>query len=226
MPSQSPRWPFGSAAQLGYAVLANVIGTVTLGAIAFGVLWPYLLQRRPFFSGSPAELLSTGITLTCSVLLVYVLLVRVARTSLAELGWQGGPRLSDLAAGLVGFAVTETLFVLAFFGGSLERFGHALTQFSLGQRLEAILCGVQAAFFEETLYRGYLQQGLEKRLPVLAAVALTSALFSLKHFRFDPMSLGLFFCYGAVWGILRSRTQRLYASGFAHLLNWAVNAFI
>ena len=101
-----------------------------------------------------------------------------------------------------------------------------MQHFSAGQRLEALICGLQAAFFEESLYRGYLQPGLAARFGAGVAILVTAAVFSLKHFRFQPLPLALFFAYGVIWGLLRHRTHRLWAPGFAHFLNWAVNVFL
>lgn len=228
MKHTQPRWPVGSNHQLLYAGLAIIASTLALGAVAFGILVPLLLRGHSFYSGTPNEIAAATVTLATSAGLVYVLLVRIGGTSLRELGWSTRPStiMRDLLRGIVGFFVTQTVFVLVAFQGSLPRFLQAAATFSGGQRLEAVICGLQAAFLEESLYRGYFQRGLEQRIPTWIAIAVTAALFSLKHLRFDPPALGLFFFYGLIWGVLRAYSKTLWACGAAHFLNWAVNAFL
>jgi membrane protease YdiL (CAAX protease family) len=84
-------------------------------------------------------------------------------------------------------------------GASLQYFWQELTSFSLGQRLQFLLIGVQVVILEETLLRGYLQSGLEARTSRRRAVVITALAFAAYHLRFDdPMLFAAQFCYGLV----------------------------
>jgi len=226
-PARSPRFDWGSNAQIGFALGAIVLATGTLIALAFGVLLPLLLKdQRELFTGSPRELLSNAILLAYSVLFVGLVIVRFGRVSLRELGWVPDRLGRDLGWGLLAHALTQAIFlgVMALQGqGALSLFT-TLVHFSLARRGEALLIAAQASFLEESLYRGFLQRGLRARTTPWRAVSLTAALFALAHLRFDPLHLLTNFAYGLVWGWLRERTGSLFAPAFAHSLNWAVNA--
>jgi membrane protease YdiL (CAAX protease family) len=72
-----------------------------------------------------------------------------------------------------------------------------------------------------------LQSGLEARTSRRGAVVITALAFAAYHLRFDdPMLFAAQFCYGLVWGALRSLTRSLYASSTAHFLNWAITGAI
>ncbi|KAB1193789.1 CPBP family intramembrane metalloprotease [Haloferax sp. MBLA0076] len=77
-----------------------------------------------------------------------------------------------------------------------------------------------AAFQEETLFRGFLQQLLDERYGRLTAIVGQAAVFSLAHIGYYPLSswplLVVVFLVGLVTGWLTDRRGTLLAAGIAH----------
>ena len=132
----------------------------------------------------------------------------------------------DLALGLLGHVLTQTVFLtyMTSHGLTLPAYLEMVGQFSISRRLAALVIAIQAPILEESIYRGYLQRGIEARTGAWGAILLTALVFSVSNLRFDPAHLLMNFSYGLVWGLLRMRTRRLVAPAFAHSLNWVVNA--
>ncbi len=80
----------------------------------------------------------------------------------------------------------------------------------------AIFCAgcIGSALFEEFLFRGLLDSGLKKFLPVSMAIFVGAILFSLLHFNLDQMPFSLL-C-GLVAGVLRHRTGHVIAGMIFH----------
>jgi membrane protease YdiL (CAAX protease family) len=90
-------------------------------------------------------------------------------------------------------------------GGPLEMFGFLLL---------ALLVG---PIMEEVVFRGYLQSSLAKKIPIWAAVLITSIIFTVGH---SPMILWpMYFLYSVVWGWILIRTGSLKMAILIHILS-------
>jgi membrane protease YdiL (CAAX protease family) len=225
--SSRPRFKWGSNQQIVFSFAVAVLGLALLVGFVFFVFVPLLLGgSTTFFTGSLREILATALTLAFAIAFVQVVLVRAARVSWRELGWDTSDLRADLGWGLIGHASTQIIFfgVLYWRGESFTQYLDTLRAMNTGRHIQTIMTGVQVAIMEESIYRGYMQKGLMKRLPPLLAITLMAVVFSICHLQFEPIFLAINFAYGMIWGVLRHRTGRLFAPALAHFLNWAVNA--
>lgn len=83
-----------------------------------------------------------------------------------------------------------------------------------GFLLLALLVG---PIMEEIVFRGYLQSSLSKKIPVWAAIIITSIIFSIGH---SPMILWpMYFLFSMSWGWIYVRTGSLKMAILIHILN-------
>ena len=76
---------------------------------------------------------------------------------------------------------------------------------------------VAAPLMEETLFRGFLFEGLRhSRMGVTGAIALTSLVWTAIHFQYDLYELCILFVMGVILGMARSRTDSIYAPIILH----------
>ncbi len=87
-----------------------------------------------------------------------------------------------------------------------------------GNALVALITAVVAApFVEELFFRGFLLRYLRGRMPVLWAVVLSSALFSLAHFSYGQPTLFLpIFSTGLVLGAIYHYSGSLWPAVLTH----------
>ncbi|MFO0613922.1 MAG: type II CAAX endopeptidase family protein [Polyangiaceae bacterium] len=162
--------------------------------------------------------------LDVGVVIVLGLLV-FGRTSLGALGWRFDRLGRDVLLGLGGFVVCTGVLLVGFLiaGASPAEMFERAWGFSVAQRLIFLLIAVfGAALVEETLYRGYLQPALIRRIGYAPALIVSALVFDLMHANFAPASLVTKFVFGVVFGALRGRDRSLVAPGIAHGLIWAV----
>ena len=141
-PKLEPRFAWGSNRQIAVALGVVATAIVSLGALAFGVLLPLLLDnQQPEFTGRPKEILANLILLTYSLAFVYVVLVRWARVPWSELGWGSENWKRDLALGLLGHVLTQTVFLtyMTSHGLTLPAYLEMVGQFSISRRLAALV---------------------------------------------------------------------------------------
>ena len=90
-------------------------------------------------------------------------------------------------------------------GGALEMGGFLLLALFVGPILE------------EIVFRGYLQSSLAKKIPLWAAILITSIVFTVGH---SPMILWpMYFLYSATWGWILMRTGSLKMAILIHILS-------
>lgn len=150
--------------------------------------------------------------------------VRSAHGSWRALGWHTDALLPRLALGVVvalisiSITVGASLLVGATVTDALDTFA----SYSLSQRAVFIAIGLQAAFVEESLFRGNLQPLLVARFGKAAGLILTAAIFSAYHLDPRPLSLASKFALGLVYGLARGTHANgaLTAPAFGHLLVW------
>jgi membrane protease YdiL (CAAX protease family) len=94
-----------------------------------------------------------------------------------------------------------------------------------GRTLNLTTAGSAAAVIEEIFYRGWLQQLFKKKLPIFAAVVLTSVIFASSHVFVaqTPFMIAVFFP-GCIMGFLRERHGNLSTSTLFHGISnlWAI----
>lgn len=147
------------------------------------------------------------------------------RIRLHEVGWRTEGLRQNLLLGLAGgFAATLLVSLVVWIQADFQ--GEALLEtfrgFSWEQRAMFLLIGLEAAFTEETLFRGYLQPALMRRLGTFGGLTCTAILFSLYHLQPRPLALGLKFVLGLLFGSLRGRNRSLWTSFTAHVLLWTL----
>lgn len=220
------RWPDGSSARIAHAVglaLANQAALVVpLAAIA-----PRLMGDEDPFDAPPAAFLLLAIIVLLQAGLVVGLgLLRWGRLSLRDLGWRSDTAARDVGRGFVGFALVTVVVMGSQFakrgGPAVFEAWQLVLRYSPAQRALFFFVGVIAAFGEESIFRGYLQPSLMKRVGGVGGVLVTAAFFSFYHLRFAPLRLLGLFLIGLVYGVLRGRDRSLLAPAVAHGLCWAV----
>ena len=183
-------------------------------------------EVSPFAASPPAFLLLAIIVMLQVGLVIGLGLLRWGRLSLRDLGWQGDAVLASVGRGLAGFAIIAALTMgLRYIqggGAAVTDAGRAVFDYSPAQRVLFFFIGLVAAFGEESIFRGYLQPSLMKRVGVFGGVILTAAFFSAYHLQFAPFRLLGLFVMGLVYGILRNRDRSVVAPAVAHWLCWAV----
>jgi uncharacterized protein len=76
---------------------------------------------------------------------------------------------------------------------------------------------VLAPALEELLFRGLLQKSLSHRMPIAAAIGISSAIFAAMHL--DYYAFPALFAMGAVFGYLYYRTGSLRVNILLHMIN-------
>jgi membrane protease YdiL (CAAX protease family) len=103
-------------------------------------------------------------------------------------------------------------------GGGSQMFAHIKESGSVlkmtGFLVLALMIG---PVMEEVVFRGYLQSALARRMPVWAAITITSILFMLGH---GPTILWpMYFIYSVAWGWIFLRTRSLKTAIAIHILS-------
>ncbi len=92
-----------------------------------------------------------------------------------------------------------------------------LTAYSLP--LLWISVGVVGPLFEEMFFRGFVFGGLERsRIGAWGAVVVTAGVWAAIHVQYDLYDMSLIFVLGLVLGVIRVKTQSIYACLYMHVL--------
>lgn len=212
----------GSRRQLMYALLMVILLAVTklAGFIAYSFLAGPTGEDP--FAADGASFVAMGAIGLLWVALIRLGVLRWQRTSLSQLGWGHWRPKRDIPLGMFGalLCIGIVLGLYAVLLGEVNPLLEMIRAYAPSQRLLFALIGVQAAFGEETVFRGMLQPGLMSRLGRGPGLLLGAALFSLYHLQFAWPSLVSKFLYGIIYGVLRERTQSLWPPAIAHGLFW------
>jgi membrane protease YdiL (CAAX protease family) len=230
-PSTSPveaagagRFPIGSRRQLGLAAALVAAHAIAVPAgmiatmVAFGV-------ENPFQAGVGSLAMVALVTLLTAGGVVMGGVVRAGGMSLRDLGWRTDRLGRDIALALPGNAAAIAGILLTGIALGVTSLGDVAATIAGYSPLEhLVFCaiGLSAAFTEESLFRGYLQPGLVKRLGPTAGIVVGAAIFSLYHLNFGAASLLGKLLAGLVFGVLRHRTGSLVPGAIAHALIWIV----
>jgi membrane protease YdiL (CAAX protease family) len=220
------RWSVHEPQRIGHALALVVVRVVLLFFFGMGLLGSLMVEGDVFGGGWRSVVLVLGMLFPLDAgLVLWLLLLKVGRCSLRELGWRFDDVFRDVARGVVGFVLCAAVLVAAqlMMGTSLDAQREALLEPSLMARL--LFCCIAvfgAALVEESLFRGYLQPALAARLGLPSAIVLQAVIFDLMHLNFHPASLVVKFVFGVVFGVLRGRDGSLLAPAVAHGLIWVV----
>lgn len=168
--------------------------------------------------------------ISIGLLLVFL---RRRESSLAAIGLKGRPRWSDGGRALLGYVSYFAMYLLVLWAAKAlvpslnleqkQEIGFdAVTNWQLP--LVFISLVVLPPLVEEILMRGFLYAGLKQKLPRLAAVLITSALFAIAHLQAGSSAPLLWvaaidtFVLSLVLIYLRDKTGRLWAPIFLHAL--------
>lgn len=218
------RWAAGSRATLVHALLITLF--LPIGGVAAALLLQPLLPppEQHGYDGSMGAFARELLRLGVGSLYVWLALLLVGRLRWRDLGWRD-LSLRQVALGAGGFVA-----VLAAFGAFLVvttdytagGLVEGMASFTWRQRLLGLLIGVSASLLEESLYRGYLQPALSKRLGAAGGIAVTAALFSLMHVPGSLVAFGSRLVIGLGLGLLRGQDRPLWAPAIAHTLVWVI----
>jgi membrane protease YdiL (CAAX protease family) len=220
------RWSATEPQRIGHALVLIVVRMVLLFFVGMGLLGRLVTDGDIFGAGWKSVLLVLGMLFPLDAgLVLWVLLMRVGRCSLAELGWRFDDVGRDVGRGVIGFVICAAVLMGAqvLSGTSVAEQLDALRAPSLGSRV--LFCCIAvfgAALVEESLFRGYLQPALVARLGLPAAIVVQAVIFDLMHLNFHPLSLVVKLAFGLVFGVLRGKDGSLLAPAVAHGLIWVV----
>ena len=93
---------------------------------------------------------------------------------------------------------------------------------TLAERLTFMAIGIQAAFIEESLFRGNLLPALEKKMSGKAALPLSAVIFAAYHLNPSPVSMVMKTGFGIVYATLSKAKRSLVAPAVAHALFWTI----
>lgn len=149
-------------------------------------------------------------------LLVFLGSVKQGWGSFRQLGWRVEGWPSQVAFGLLGAGACVGFLVglLLVLGVPASVILAQLKGYSMPERALFACIGVQAAFIEESLFRGNLQPLLIKRFGPWVAVPVTALVFALYHLTPSPMALASKMAIGLILGGL--------ALAIAHAVSWVV----
>ena len=78
---------------------------------------------------------------------------------------------------------------------------------------------VVAPIFEETLFRGFLFQGIRySRLGPMGAIGITSFFWAVIHLQYDVYGIASIFVFGLLLGVVRLKTDSIYLVMVMHSL--------
>jgi len=197
-----------SAADALVVVLAAMATLLAVGGAAVGLGVP------PFAAMAIAQL---------GMLAVALIALRILRHPPRAIGLAMAPLRFACAGALIG--ISEWYLNLALVDAliqiepeDVETLRRAVVRPELVLVMLAV--ALAPAVCEEVIFRGVLLRGLAGRLPVLAALAISSAMFALYHVR--PVQMLPTFTLGLVLGVLSLRAGSILPAVIAHFLNNAM----
>jgi membrane protease YdiL (CAAX protease family) len=194
--------------------------------IGFRILGPLVLADadNPFVPTLPVFAFVIALAAIGAIGLVWFGSVKQPRRTWAELGWTFDDPAKQIAVGVVaGLAcLAGEIVALLALGMSPSEIGAAIAEPSVAARLLFLVIGVQAAFIEESLFRGNLFDALRTKMSATAAIFLGAVIFALYHLNPNPIGLVVKVWFGVVFTIARLRGGSLVSPAIAHALTWLV----
>jgi membrane protease YdiL (CAAX protease family) len=221
-----PRWAIGSLGRIAHATILGLLQPVV--PIAFFVGLGSMLFDGEGALVPPGPLTFAVVALVAAVALALLVgggLVALGRVSPANLGLRRDRFGRELLLGVVGLAVYLACFaaIVSVSSPDADRTFRAVLSQSPAERALFLLVGMAIAFYEEPVFRGYLQPALIERLGFPGGVAVTALVFAAWHPpHFNVTGFFVRLSLGLVTGLLRGRDRPLTAALTAHALLWAV----
>lgn len=226
----SQRWPIGTTGALWLAFLLIIGHYVAMFGVG-GVLTVLLgiEDRREIWQAPPAAfIINLGVGLFEIGVVLRLGMCRYARLSFHEAGWRE-LALRDVGYGVLGFALFAMVVAGVFaqetgLRDAIAYIADTIAHYTPQQRVFFVLMGVIAAIPEETIFRGIMQPTLQKKVGRWPGLVLTAVIFALYHIQFQlalPQIIS-HICWGLILGLLRERTNTLWAPAIAHALMWIV----
>lgn len=165
-----------------------------------------------------------SVFLAASVGLVYIGFTEWIGIDLKKSWYDRKRILGDMGWGILGFVIAFVLILVMTMIATTLGFAPAqmpTTQLSPIQYLLSLFFGFAiAAFQEETIFRGFLQDILAERFGNWQGNILQAAMFSIAHVGYYPLSLGYMFIIafvsGIVFGWLKMKRGTLIVPAIAH----------
>jgi uncharacterized protein len=217
VPVEERREPFWS-----YADFLLLLGFIAAGFLAMGLIAFVAEASVPTLRKDPMPLaLPLQIVFYVVIYLGFVAVFRLRynEPTLKSLGWrpsQFNPILACICGALLAIALSALSQLLRTPDNNLM---DKLVNSWLTFVLFAVTAVLIAPFFEELLFRGFLQPLLSRTFGLVAGVILTSALFGLLHlFQYSlawQYAL-IIFLAGAAFGWVRERTGSIVPGTLMH----------
>lgn len=222
----TPRWPEDSLARMAHAIILIVLLAILTFVVGFRIIASRIFSPHGVvWDGSASSFWVAVILGTLSFVgILWFGLLRIGRLRFHDLGWKAASLWFAVLQGLLGFLVAlVVVFGIAVMGdASLHDLLETLAQYTWKQRCLFLLIGVNAALLEESLFRGYLQPVLIKKLGTGGGILATAIVFAFYHLNFGIIGLTGKFLLGLIYGVLRDKTNSLLPAGITHLLGWFV----
>ncbi|MEP7126529.1 MAG: hypothetical protein ABJE95_36700 [Byssovorax sp.] len=167
-PARTPRFAAASAARIAHGLVLGFFQPVVPISVWVGLAGLLLDADGDLRPPGPVALVATLLVpLVPNAVLVGLGVVALGRTSLHDLGWKLPDKPArEAALGLCGLVAYLAVFALAV--GSLADEPHSTLATALSypasSRLLLLVAGAHIAFFEESVFRGYLQPALIGKL--------------------------------------------------------------
>lgn len=218
------RWPIGSRARIVHGV-ALALALAAGFPLVFGACAALGVDPERIFAGDGTSFVALACFSVYRVGLVGIVgLYLIGEVKPQQLGWTNDRPVLSLGLGaLCGLVAVGLTVALALASGSdLHSVGSTVFGFTLEQRLLFLMVACDAAFVEESLFRGYLQPALVQRLGFAGGLVATAAIFAVYHLNFRPLGLLSKLVLGLAFGLMRGRDRPLWVSGIAHGMLWVV----
>ena len=82
-----------------------------------------------------------------------------------------------------------------------------------------VFAGILAPLTEELIFRGFVLPSIMKNMGYMWGVVLSSAIFSLSHMVFEPVTILIMFLMGCLLSVLYIRTKSLWPGIIFHAIN-------
>ena len=215
VPVRDPFWTYSDLLFVIGLLIGSVVATVGLAGLST-VLFPQL-------AGDPTLLvLPVQLLLYLFVYIIFRLLftLRYGRPALPSLGWVPSRfRLSWAVGGGIALAFVVAVLAAALKTPKVDSPIEAMMKSPILLTLFSIMAITLAPFFEELVFRGFLQPLLTRTFGIWAGIALTAILFGGLHapeYQFAWQYAAAVSVVGAVLGWVRVRAQSIIPSTVMH----------
>ena len=211
------------------------IGGMYACQLLAGIITSYAFKLFVSSKTVPIELIGVSSALLSGIMILFLFwwdLKRSGKSFYQQIGLQASKIKNSKAVLLVIVALVSTHFLAwiyrsvilpSFDQGGIIGGGSKMFNFiqANGGVLEMsgflLLALIVGPIMEEVDFRGYLQSSLAKKIPVWAAILITSIVFTIGH---SPMILWpMYFLFSITWGWIYLKTGSLKMAVLIHILS-------